>query len=182
MASVYVFLANGFEEIEALTVVDLLRRARIDVTTVSITENILVHGAHGIDVMADILFKDNLSETDMLVLPGGGPGTRSLLAHEGLKDLLIDYDKKGRYLAAICAAPSVLGMHGLLEGKRAISYPGFEDKLKGAIVTNDKVVVDGNIITSKGPGTSIEFSLELIKILCGEETALQILDGIQYQL
>ncbi len=182
MASVYVFLADGFEEIEALTVVDLLRRAKVNVTTVSITENILVHGAHGIDVMADILFRDNLSESDMLVLPGGGPGTRSLLAHEGLKDLLKDYEKKGRYLAAICAAPSVLGMHGILKGKRAICYPGFEDKLLDAIVINNKVIVDGKIITSKGPGTSIEFSLELIKILCGEEIANQILDGILYQL
>ncbi len=182
MAKVYVFLADGFEEIEALTVVDLLRRARVEVTTVSITENILVHGAHGIFVMADILFKDKLSETDMLVLPGGGTGTRSLSAHEGLKDLLIEYEKNERYLAAICAAPSVLGKHGLLKGKRAICYPGFEDKLTGAIITNDKVVVDGKFITSKGPGTSIEFSLELIKILCGEETARQILDGIQYQL
>lgn len=181
MATVYVFLADGFEEIEALTVVDLLRRASVDVTTVSITENILVHGAHGIDVMADILFKDDLSEADMLVLPGGGQGTKNLLAHEGLKGLLIDYEKKSRYLAAICAAPSILGTHGLLKGKRAICYPGFEDKLTGAIVTNDKVVVDGKFITSKGPGTSIEFSLELIKILCGEETANEILDGIQYQ-
>jgi 4-methyl-5(b-hydroxyethyl)-thiazole monophosphate biosynthesis len=182
MATVYVFLADGFEEIEALTVVDLLRRAGVDVTTVSITENILVHGAHGIDVMADILFKDNLSKADMLVLPGGGLGTKNLLAHEGLKGLLIDYEKKDRYLAAICAAPSILGTHGLLKGKRAICYPGFEDKLTGAVVTNDKAVVDGKFITSKGPGTSIEFSLELIKILCGEETASQILDGIQYQL
>ncbi|HCL01120.1 MAG TPA: DJ-1 family protein [Lachnoclostridium phytofermentans] len=182
MAIVYVFLADGFEEIEALTVVDLLRRASVDVTTVSITENILVHGAHGIDVMADILFKDDLSEADMLVLPGGGLGTKNLLAHEGLKSLLINYEKKDRYLAAICAAPSILGTHGLLKGKHAICYPGFEDKLTGAVVTNDKVVVDGNFITSKGAGTSIEFSLELIKILCGEETANQILDGIQYQL
>ncbi|ABX40758.1 DJ-1 family glyoxalase III [Lachnoclostridium phytofermentans] len=181
MAKVYVFLADGFEEIEALTVVDLLRRAGVDVTTVSITENNLVHGAHGIDVMADILFKDDLSEADMLVLPGGGLGTRNLLDHEGLKDLLIDYEKKGRYLAAICAAPSILGTHGLLKGKRAICYPGFEDKLTGAVVTNDKVVVDGKIITSKGAGTSIEFSLELIKILCGEEASNQILNGIQYQ-
>ena len=182
MVGTYVFLADGFEEIEALTVVDLLRRARIEVTTVSITTNNIVHGAHGIDVMADILFEDNLPEVDMLVLPGGGPGTRSLGAHVGLKDLLYEYVKKNKKIAAICAAPSVLGGYGFLEGKRAICYPGFEEKLTGAVITDEKVVVDGNFITSKGPGTSIEFSLELIKLLCGKETAQQILDGIQYQL
>lgn len=178
---VCVFLANGFEEIEGLTVVDLLRRAEIEVTTVSITKETLVHGAHGIDVAADILFEEmDYEEQDMLVLPGGMPGTLHLGEHEGLKILLQQFYEKEKYIAAICAAPSVLGKYGLLKGKKATSYPGFEEALIGAEYVEDAVAVSDFIITSRGMGTAIDFSLALIEKLVGKEKAEQIGKAIIY--
>ena len=178
---VCVFLADGFEEIEGLTVVDLLRRAEIEVTTVSITESLTVHGAHGIDVMADKTFDEmTFDNQDMLVLPGGMPGTLNLGAHEGVKIELEKAYAAGKYLAAICAAPSVLGKYGFLEGKRATSYPGFEPQLQGAQCMCDPVVVDGNVISSRGMGTAIPFSLELIGQLVDAETAQKIGKAIIY--
>lgn len=182
MAKVYIFLADGFEEIEALTVVDLLRRAEIDINMVSITGNLQVEGAHSIKVLADILFEDlEFDYADLLVLPGGMPGTNRLMEHEGLDKLLRKFHKENKDIAAICAAPSVLGNKGILAGKRATSYPGFEDKLINSTVVNQDVVEDGNIVTSKGLGTAIDFSLAIIKRLTDENTAHEIADSIIYR-
>ena len=178
---VCVFLADGFEEIEGLTVVDLLRRAGIEVTTVSITDSKTIHGAHGIDVLADRLFEEaDFEVQDMLVLPGGMPGTLNLGAHEGVKEELAKAFAAGKFLAAICAAPSVLGKYGFLMGKKATSYPGFEAKLVGSECVLDSVVVDGNIITSRGMGTAIPFSLALIEQLLDAKTANKIGKAIIY--
>lgn len=181
MARVSCILADGFEEIEGLTVVDLLRRAQIDVNMVSITGKLEVTGSHEIKIIADSLFhEEDFNQTDMIVLPGGMPGTKHLGEYEPLIALLKDFNEKAKYIAAICAAPSVLGMNGLLTDKKAISYPGFYDKLVGATIRDEKVVVDGNIITSKGLGTSIDFALALIRILKDEEVSLSIGKSIQY--
>jgi protein deglycase len=181
MAKVYLFLADGFEEIEGLTVVDLLRRAGIDIAMVSITGDIQVTGSHQITTVADALFEEvDYSDADMLVLPGGMPGTINLLEHKGLDQLLRDHASENRKLAAICAAPRVLGIKGLLQGRNATCYPGNEELLQGAHVINTSVVNDGNITTSKGMGTAIDFSLSLIKTLKGPEEASRIAQAIQY--
>lgn len=181
MRHVSVFLADGFEEIEGLTVVDLLRRAGVETQTVSITGNLEIHGAHGIDVKADILFED-LGEDpiDMLVLPGGMPGTVNLEAHQGLKGFIREFHDKEKYIAAICAAPSILGHMGILEGRRACSYPSKEGELAGAVVVPEPVAADGHIITSRGMGTAILFGLELISILCGKGKADEIKESIVF--
>ncbi len=172
MKQVSVFLADGFEEIEGLTVVDILRRAGVRVDTVSITGDQTIHGSHQIDVQADFLFEEmDFERTDMLVLPGGMPGTLNLMNHKGLQELLKAYYEKGQYIAAICAAPSILGRLGFLKGRRACCYPSFEEKLEGAEVVYDPVSVDGHIITSRGMGTAILFALKLTGLLCGEEKA-----------
>lgn len=179
---VCVFLADGFEEIEGLTVVDLLRRANIHVTTVSITGDKVIHGAHGIDVQADTLFEQMEYEAqDMLVLPGGMPGTLHLGEHKGLKLLLQQFYDNKKYLAAICAAPSVFGKYGFLKGRVATSYPGFEEELVGAEYMKDAVVVSDFIITSRGLGTAIPFSLTLIEQLVGKEKAKAIGKAIIYE-
>lgn len=181
MSEVKVFLADGFEEIEGLTVVDLLRRAGIDVKTVSIMERSEIHGAHGIDVKADEVFGDaDFSDAEMLVLPGGMPGTLYLKEHKGLQALLKKANAEGKKLAAICAAPTVLGGMKLLEGKRAVCYPSMEDGLTGAEVLYDHVVTDGNITTSRGLGTAIDFALRLIAVLRGQELADRIGEQIVY--
>lgn len=182
MAKVYLFLANGFEEIEGLTVVDLLRRASIEIMMVSITGSPYVTGSHNIMVKADDLFENvDFADGDMLVLPGGMPGTKYLSEHEGLDRLLKKYSEKGKKLSAVCAAPSVLGSKGLLKGKNATCFPGFEDALTGARVKNEAVVTDGNIITSKGMGTAIDFSLAIIRSISGESEASKLAKVIQYQ-
>ncbi|MBH1940486.1 DJ-1/PfpI family protein [Mobilitalea sibirica] len=182
MSKVYVFLAEGFEEIEALTVVDLLRRAAIEVLMVSVTGNKEVTGSHQITTTADLLFEEvEYENADMLVLPGGMPGTTNLLMHDGLGRLLQEFNSKGKLLAAICAAPKILGTKGLLNGKSATCYPGFEDSLIGAKYLDTEVVADGNIVTSKGLGTAIDFSLSLIKRLKNEEEAQKIAKAIQYR-
>jgi 4-methyl-5(b-hydroxyethyl)-thiazole monophosphate biosynthesis len=182
MAKVYIFLADGFEEIEALTVVDLLRRAAIEISMVSITGRLEVKGAHRISVLSDILFENaNFADADLLVLPGGMPGTVHLMDHEGLDNLLRDFHMRKKNIAAICAAPSVLGSKGILAGKKATSYPGFESKLTDSIVTNLDVVEDGNVITSRGLGTAIDFSLSLIDKLIDKNAARRIADGIIYK-
>lgn len=182
MAKVYIFLANGFEEIEGLTVVDLLRRANIDIIMVSITGSEFVTSSHQITIKADVLFEQiYFQDADMLVLPGGMPGTKNLSEHEGLDQLLKSFHMKGKKLSAICAAPSVLGSKGLLQGKNVTCFPGFEDSLIGAQVKNTAVVADGNIITSKGMGTSIDFALAIVKSLESEEVAAKIANAIQYQ-
>ncbi len=179
---VCVFLADGFEEIEGLTVVDLLRRAGITVTMVSITGEYTIHGAHAIDVQADKLFEEvDYGELDMAVLPGGMPGTLHLKEHDGVKKVLEQYHAEKKYIAAICAAPSVLGKYGILKGRKATSYPGFEEALEGAIYLYDEVVADDFVITSRGMGTAIAFSLKLIEKLTDTQKAQEIGESIIYQ-
>lgn len=179
---VYVFLADGFEEIEGLTVVDLLRRVHAEVLTVSIMKEKLIHGAHGIDVLADDLFENlNFEDGDMIVLPGGLPGTTYLGEHEGLVELIKKYDQEEKYIAAICAAPRIFGRLGLLDGRKAISYPAMEEELKGAEIVREPVVVDGHVITSRGMGTAIDFALKMIVLLFGEEEAEKQAVSIVYR-
>jgi len=181
MSKVYVFFADGFEEIEGLTVVDILRRAGVETQMVSIKEDVMVTGSHGIAVKTDVCLKDSdCSDADMLVLPGGMPGTKYLGACEKLTDLLIKFYAEGKKVAAICAAPSVLGDLGILKGKKACCYPGFEDRLAGAEVVFDEVAVDGNVTTSRGMGTAIPFALALTAQLVSEEKALELKNGIIY--
>ena len=181
MSKVYVFLAEGFEEIEGLTVVDLLRRAKIETEMVSIMETKQVKGSHGIEVTADSMFADNdYNDAAVLVLPGGMPGTLNLGNYEGLCELLKKHYGEEKMIAAICAAPSVFGQLGFLNGRIATCYPGFESKLEGAIVCAAKVAVDENVITGKGMGAAIDFSLKLIELLVSKETADEISQGIIY--
>lgn len=181
MKRVAVLLADGFEEIEGLTVVDILRRASIYVDTVSITEDYMVHGAHGINVQTEDLFDEvDFTEFDMVVLPGGMPGTTNLNEHAGVKRVVRDFAENGKYVAAICAAPSILGGLSLLKGKRAACYPSVEDKLSGAVIMKVPVVQDGNIITSRGMGTAIDFALKLVDVLIDREKAEEIAASILY--
>lgn len=181
MSRALVFLAEGFEEIEGLTVVDLLRRAGIETQTVAVTGSVEVTGSHGIPVRADVLFEDmDDSGTELYVLPGGMPGTKRLAAHEELGKLLQDAAASGKKVAAICAAPSVLGGLGILKGRRAACYPGFEDQLTGAEVYMEQVVVSGNIITSRGMGTAIPFGLELVAQLKDRAEADRLSEKIVY--
>lgn len=181
MSRVYAFLADGFEEVECLAVVDLLRRAKVETSLVSITGKLEVTGAHDIVVKADKLFEEiDYKEAEVLFLPGGMPGTKTLSEHTGLREALLYFHEKNKRLAAICAAPSVLGQLGILKGKQATSFPGFEDQLIGAEVSEKSIVVDGPVLTGKGMGVAIEFGLELIKLLVDEKTALEIKESIQY--
>ena len=178
---VCVFLADGFEEIEGLTVVDLLRRAGIEVTTVSVTKEYTIHGAHGIDVLADKMFEEaTYEEQDMLVLPGGMPGTLHLKEHKGLEELLRKFYQKEKFIAAICAAPSVFGEYGFVKGRKATCYPGFEEAMEGAEIISDAVAVSDFVITSRGMGTAIPFSLTLIEKLVSKEKAEEIGKSILY--
>ena len=176
---VVLLLANGFEEVEALTVVDVLRRRNIDIRTVSVTMEKLVTGTHGIQVMADLTANDViLKELDMLILPGGMPGSLNLDASQITDTLISAVIRNGGRIAAICAAPLILGRRGLLDGKEATCYPGFENELKGAKTSEKPVVTDGNITTAKGMGVALEFALELVRITLGEKTANEIADSV----
>lgn len=177
---VYLFLANGFEEIEALCPLDLLRRANIEITTVGIGSE-TVRGAHGITVHADIpdiMYRDSAPE--MIILPGGMPGAKNLDESKTVDVAIKTARKKGAYIAAICAAPFVLGKRGVLDGLNATCFPGFEGELRGAnIVTDRGVVVDGNVITARGMGVAQKFGLTLVALLRGEEVAKAIEKSIQ---
>ena len=158
-----------------------MRRAKIYVDTVSITDDLTVHGAHGINVQTEDLFDEvDFSETDMIVLPGGMPGTTNLKEHEGLKKVLLRFAEEEKYIGAICAAPTVLDEIGILQGKRATCYPGVESQIKDAILTRTPVMRDGNIITGQGVGTAIDFALKLVEVLAGEEKAKEIAEAIVY--
>lgn len=179
---IYVHLANGFEEIEALTIVDLLRRADLQVQTVSITGDKKVMGTHGIPVEADILYQEaDYEQCEMIVLPGGLPGADYLGEHEGLTKHIRCFAENDKYLAAICAAPMVFGAQGILEGKKATIYPGMEDRLIGAEPQNEKVVVDGKIITSRGPATAMPFAIKLVELLKGKAAAADLAKGLLWQ-
>jgi len=175
----YLFLANGFEEIEAIAPIDILRRANINIQTVSISNTKEVTGAHGIIIHADLLFTEaHFSINEMLILPGGMPGTKNLDAHQGLKKILSEQSEKGGKIAAICAAPSILGKMGLLKGKEAICYPGFEEALSGVVISRSLVVKSGNIITAKGAGVAAEFALKIVEELKGKSESEKIASAI----
>ena len=181
MKKAYLFLATGFEEVEALTVCDVLRRGNVDCKLVSVTGDYEVKSSHNVAVRADLLFdKQSFSDADLLILPGGIPGTPNLKAHKGLAELLTEHKEAGKYLAAICAAPTVFGEMGFLEGKKATCYPGMEDGLLGAVPCTDEVVVDGQFITSRGMGTSIAFGLMLLSLLVDKKTAESMAEKIVY--
>ena len=176
---IYIFLAEGFEEMEALAPVDILRRAGLDVTTVGVTGKI-VSGSHKIPVTADITADEvDFSDMDAVVLPGGLPGTNNLEASDMVKKSVEYCISNDKYVAAICAAPSILGHMGILEGKKATCFPGFDKELKGAEYTADSVTVDGKIITGKGAGVSIDFALKLAEILKDKETADKLFASMQ---
>ena len=183
MRSVYVFCADGFEEVEGLTAVDLLRRAGVSVTMVSIMGRTKITGARNISVNTDILIEDIKEEADMLVLPGGMPGTKYLAGSKPLTDLLTDFYNKGKKIAAICAAPSVFSGLGFLKGRKATSYPSFMEVIAGdgAVTSEDSVVVDGNVTTSRGLGTAVDFALSLITQLENQEKAEEIAESVVYR-
>ena len=177
---VYVYLADGFEEIEALAPVDILRRCGVEVKTVGVTGK-TVSGSHAICVEADILPEDvDLNAAQMLVLPGGLPGTTNLEKDSRVTDAVVAANAHGKYIASICAAPSVFGHLGLLQGRNATCYPGFEGELRGAIVAEDGVVCDGHIITAKGAGRASDFGFLLAALLVGDEKALEVRRAMQY--
>lgn len=179
MKKAIVFLANGFEEMEALGTVDILRRGGIEVTTVSITADLVVTGAHNVPVTADKTL-DNivLNEADALILPGGMPGASNLNSSEPLKEALLQQYREGRIVAAICAAPMVLGGLGLLKGRNATCYPGFEPKLIDANVTGEAVEISDNVITGRGPGLVMNFALALVAAIKNDAVAEEVAAGL----
>ena len=182
MKTIFVFLADGFEEIEALTPVDILRRAGLSVKTVSVMDEQVVAGAHGVPVLADVMFDEvNAEDAEMILLPGGLPGATNLDAHQGLSQMILEFAKEEKPLAAICAAPLVFGNRGLLEGKKATCYPGFETYLKGAQYTAALVEKDGNFITGKGPGAAMEFAFAIVEKYCGMDKVNELKQGMMIQ-
>ena len=172
MAKVYEFLATGFEEIEALIPLDIMRRAGVEFKTVSITGVKEVESAHGVKITADLLFEEaDLSDADLLMLPGGLPGATNLNEHKGVKKALIEQNQKGKMIGAICAAPMVLGGIGLLSGKRATCYPGFEKYLDEAEYTHELCTVDGNITTGEGPAATLPYAYKLLEALTDHKTS-----------
>ena len=179
MGTIYLFLAEGFEEMEAMFPLDILRRGGMDVKLVSVTGEKAVRSSHGVTIMADALFED-VSEEDveMIVLPGGLPGATNLDAHAGLDKLILSFANAGKPLAAICAAPMVYGKRGLLKGKKATCYPGFDKYLEGAECTGAPVERDGNIITGKGPGAAMEFALAVVDMMLGKEKVQELKEAM----
>ncbi len=176
---VYVMLTDGFEEIEALTPVDVLRRANIEVFTVSISDNKTVTGSHQIPVIADMRMEEaDLLNAEMVILPGG-PGTQNLYNSSALEKAISARVEQNKWMAAICAAPMILGKRGYLKGHEAICYPGYEKDLQGAVIKNCKAVVSGNFITSRGAGTSLDFSLAIVSVLKDESTAASLKSKMQ---
>ena len=183
MAKVFVFLADGFEDVEALIPVDVLRRGGVEVTTVSINDTVAVTSAHGVMIMADALFEDvegMLKDADLLLLPGGMPGATNLNGCEPLKKALVNQFEQGKKVAAICAAPLVLGGLGLLRGKNATCYPGFEDTLEGAHYTAELFTVDGNVTTGEGPAAAFPFAYSLLEQLTDAQTAHDVAEGMRF--
>ncbi len=178
---IYVFLADGFEEMEALAPIDILRRAKAEVKTVGVTDSSKVVGAHKVTVKPDISVDEIKLDDDleMIVLPGGMPGTLNLEASDKVQKAIDFCADNGRYIAAICAAPSILGHKGLLKGKKATCFPGFEKDLEGADAVNELVVIDGKIITGKGAGACIEFGLKIAEIIVSAKVSQNIRSGLQ---
>ncbi len=173
---VYEFLADGFEEVEALAPVDILRRVGCEIKTVSIMPSKTVVGTHGVPVEADIMFDDtDFADADMIVFPGGLPGATNLADHAGVEKLIKKQYADGKRIAAICASPAfVLAKTGVLQGKKATCYPGLEDKLEGATAVSDEVITDGNVTTSRGPATAMAFAIELVRLMAGESKAKEV--------
>ena len=172
MKKVHIFFAEGFEEIEAITPVDVLRRAGVDVTTVSVTNSRQVKGSHNIKITTDTILEDVKDTTaDMLILPGGLPGAENLNKNRELILMIQRHSDAGKSISAICAAPMVLGKMGILKDKKATCYPGFEKYLEGANVSTSAVETSSNIITGKGVGAAMKFSLELVAQLIDKQTA-----------
>lgn len=181
MAKIFEFLANGFEEIEALAPVDILRRGNQEVYTVSVTGSQFVESSHGITVKADLLFEEaDLSEADMLLLPGGMPGSANLNNHEGVRQALSAHYAKGKRLGAICAAPMVLGSLGILRGRRATCSPGFEIYLEGAEYTAELFTIDGNIITGEGPAASFPYAYKILEMFTDPELVHTLQHKMQF--
>ncbi len=178
---IYLFLANGFEEIEALAPTDILRRLGLEVTTVSVSDEIIVEGAHGIPVVAETLFdKVNLAEAEALIVPGGMPGAATLAAHTGVQHALAAQAARGGLCCAICAGPMGMGQLGLLEGRRATCYPGFEDQLAGATYTGALVEEDGHFITAKGPAAACDFGFAIARRFCSAEQVEQVRQAMMF--
>ncbi|MDO5569945.1 MAG: DJ-1/PfpI family protein [Bacteroidales bacterium] len=182
MKKVYIFIAPHFEETEAIGTIDVLRRAGIDVESVSISNEKVVESSHGVKIITDKTFNEcDFNQGNMIILPGGMPGTRNLQNDKNLEALIAKYNKEGKYLAAICAAPLVYGQMDLLNGKEAVCYPGFEDELKGAVIKKDAVAVSSNFITSRGAGTVFDFALKLVEILKSKDEAEKVKNSIIYK-
>ena len=183
MAKIYVFLANGFEDIEALAPVDILRRGGQDVVTVSVTGSEYVESAHGVEVKADVWFSDveSFDDADLLVFPGGMPGAANLDMHHELGEVLLRHTGRDGLIGAICAAPLVLGRRGLLEGRRATCYPGFEQYLEGAEYTRELVTEEGNIVTAEGPAAAFEFGYRLLARFVSAEQVDALREGMRYK-
>lgn len=164
MSKAAIFLATGFEEIEAISIIDVLRRGQIDLDIVSVSGMEFIEGAHGIIVKSEkLFFSIDFDEYDLFILPGGQPGTTNLSKHEGLCELLKKVDSQGKRIAAICAAPTVLGQEGILNGKKATCYPGCEEACVGAKTAGEDFVKDGNILTGRGAGVAMKFAFEILK-------------------
>lgn len=182
MKKTAILFANGYEEVEALTVVDLLRRAQIGCDIISVENTGEVAGSHGISIRADKKFPEtDFSRYDGVILPGGMPGTNNLAANEQVLELLRSFSAGGKLTAAICAAPTVLAKAGLLEGRKAVCYPGMEEQLTGAKVSFDPVAVDGTVITSRGVGTAIPFALAIVQYFDSKVRADALASSIVYQ-
>jgi len=172
---VAVFLATGFEEIEAVNIIDVLRRGNVNVDVISVDSNISVEGSHGIVVKCDYLFYTlDCTKYDMLILPGGMPGTINLQNNKELCNLILEFNKENKFIGAICAAPRILGELHILEGKEATCYPGNEKYLKECNILDEDVVVCNNIITGKGPGVAIKFALEILKLFIKNDEVIKL--------
>lgn len=182
MSKLGIFFADGCEEIEGLSVVDICRRADLEIVTISVMRRKEVTGSHKIVFRTDKLFEDvDFSALDGVILPGGMPGTIHLRDHEGVSRIIQEFAMQGKLVAAICAAPSILGEAGLLKGKKAACHPGFEEKLIGADVTYDNVAIDGNIITSRGMATAVDFGLAIVGRFKGEDVLADVKSHMVYQ-
>lgn len=181
MAKVYEFVANGGEDVEMLIPVDVLRRAGVDIKMVSVTGEKIVTTAHGVGIVADELIEDvDLSDADLLMIPGGLPGAENLCNHPQVREAILNQYNAGKLVSAICAGPMIFGSLGITQGKRCTCYPGFEDHLTGATYTEELVTVDGNIITGEGPAAAFPYAYKICEILCGAATSKALQDGMMY--